>query len=214
MQNSILFDFYSLVDRELSVIKILAGEFRETALLNFDKHAVLYTSNLDWKRARTQNKRDVFKSVITSDELKSNSDTLLESLWNEYEELILNKYAFKTSVNRLISGYNRIANGTVIKMAVYCENKIQSDFVTKEFPYVSIETGKREDVDLRKYNRIVVGNYRHALKYRYPSPKSIVILDFKENYSTNDFTLLNPELIIKLGDIHEIEVMNAYTEDE
>ena len=93
MQNSVLFDFYSLVDREISVIKFLAGEYRETALENFDKHRVLYTSDLDWKLARTQSKDDVFKSLMIGNQFKECSDTVLDTLWKDYEQCILGKYA-------------------------------------------------------------------------------------------------------------------------
>ena len=94
MQNSVLFDFYSLIDREISTIKFLAGEYRETALQNFDKHRVLYTSDLDWKLARTQNKDDVFKSLMIGDEFKQHSESVLNALWADYEMCILGKYSY------------------------------------------------------------------------------------------------------------------------
>ena len=79
---------------------------------------------------------------------------------------------------------------------------------------MAIETGERKDVDLTKYNRVIVGNYKHALMYDYPGPKSIVVLNFSENYSEDDFTLLSPELVINLGDIHDVEIMSAYITDQ
>jgi len=214
MQNSVLFDFYSLIDREISTIKFLAGEYRETALQNFDKHRVLYTSDLDWKLARTQNKDDVFKSLMIGDEFKQHSESVLNALWADYEMCILGKYAFKTNATTLISAYSKIGRGDIVKIAVYCENEAQKKFVTQEFPSVAIETGERKDVDLTKYNRVIVGNYKHALMYDYPGPKSIVVLNFSENYSEDDFTLLSPELVINLGDIHDIEIMSAYITDQ
>lgn len=214
MQNSVLFDFYSLIDREISTIKFLAGEYRETALQNFDKHRVLYTSDLDWKLARTQNKDDVFKSLMIGDEFKQHSESVLNALWADYEMRILGKYAFKTNATTLISAYSKIGRGDIVKIAVYCENEAQKKFVTQEFPSVAIETGERKDVDLTKYNRVIVGNYKHALMYDYPGPKSIVVLNFSENYSEDDFTLLSPELVINLGDIHDIEIMSAYITDQ
>lgn len=210
MQNSVLFDFYSLIDREISTIKFLAGEYRETALQNFDKHKVLYTSDLDWKLARTQNKDDVFKSLMIGDEFKQHSESVLNTIWADYEMCILGKYAFKTNATTLISAYSKIGRGDIVKIAVYCENETQKKFVTREFPSVTIETGERKGVDLTKYNRVIVGNYKHALMYDYPGPKSIVVLNFSENYSEDDFTLLSPELVINLGDIHDIEIMSAY----
>lgn len=214
MQNSVLFDFYSLIDKEISTIKFLAGEYRETALQNFDKHRVLYTSDLDWKLARTQNKDDVFKSLMIGDEFKQHSESVLNALWADYEMCILGKYAFKTNATTLISAYSKIGRGDIVKIAVYCENEAQKKFVTQEFPSVAIETGERKDVDLTKYNRVIVGNYKHALMYDYPGPKSIVVLNFSENYSEDDFTLLSPELVINLGDIHDIEIMSAYITDQ
>ena len=46
--NSILFDFYSLVDIELSLINFIKGEYRDMDLPNLDKHRILYTDDSSW----------------------------------------------------------------------------------------------------------------------------------------------------------------------
>lgn len=208
--NSILLDFYSLIDIELSYINFISHEYRDCALYAFDKHKLLYTPIDDFKFNRVFGTEDVFKSVLNSPELKDNSDSLLHELWNRDEEDILSKkYAINTSMINLIKGYSHAGNG-VIRTTVRCDNKSQYDYVKSLIPDQSIEISKRSDIDMSKYARLIVGGCNSVKEYKLKEPKSILILNFRENFSDKDITLLNPELVISFGDIHDIEVISAF----
>lgn len=210
--NSVLFDFYSLVDKKLSVIKYIAGEYRDAALNHFDKDRILYTPNDTWIFDRLYNPEDVFRSIISDVSKKDSYEKIMEMIINRDEGNIWKKYAFQTSLNRLITAYAKAGNG-VIKTAVQCENELQKEYIQKLYQDTPIELGSRENIDMEKYGRLIVGDYKDALKYKLEGPKSILVLNFRENFTPGDITQLNPELIISLGDIHDIEVVSAYTNE-
>lgn len=208
--NSILFDFYSLIDIELSYINFMAHEFRDYTLDKFDKHKILYTPIEDLKFERVFGTEDVFESMITHEELKKNYKDLLEVLWDRDKDEILSKnYAVNTSMINLIKGYSQAGNG-VIKTTVRCDDEIQKEYVKSLLSDQAIEVCSRTDLDMSKYARLVIGYYKHAGEYMLKEPKSILVLNFRENFSQDDITLLNPELVISFGDIHDIEVISAF----
>ena len=63
---------------------------------------------------------------------------------------------------------------------------------------------------MSKYGRLIVGDVMDSLEYVFEEPKSIVTLDFRENMSKDDITLIRSEPIIMLGDINEFTVISAY----
>lgn len=208
--NSILFDFYSLIDIELSYINFMAHEFRDYPLEKFDKHKILYTPIEDLKFERVFGTEDVFESMITDEKLKENSRDLLPLLWDHDEKEALSKnYAVTTSMINLIKGYSQAGNG-VIKTAVRCDNEIQKEYVKSLLKDQVVEVCCRTELDMSKYARLVVGYYKHVGEYMLREPKSILVLNFRENFSRDDITLLNPELVISFGDIHDIEVISAF----
>lgn len=143
-------------------------------------------------------------------ELKKNYKDLLEVLWDRDKDEILSKnYAINTSMINLIKGYSQAGNG-VIKTTVRCDDEIQKKYVKSLLSDQAIEVCSRTDLDMSKYARLVIGYYKHAGEYMLKEPKSILVLNFRENFSQDDITLLNPELVISFGDIHDIEVISAF----
>lgn len=210
--NNILFDFYSLVDIELSLIKFIKGEYRDIELKYLDKHKILYNEDSNWIFERQFGKEDVFKSLITDTASKQKSHDILVSIIQENEEEILQKYAFRTAIHVLINAYKKAGEG-IIRTAIQCETQAEKDYILRTYPNTPIEFGKRESIDMGKYARLIVGDYRDALKYNLEEPKSIQILNFRENFNEKDSTQLKPELIIKFGDIHDITVISAYRDN-
>lgn len=206
--NSILFDFYSIVDKEISVIKYIASEYKNLSLENFDTDRILHTTDNEWIMNRIYGVEGAFKSILIEDRLKAIYDDILNMLIERDEKEILN-HAFPTSMKNLLAAYKKAAGG-VIKTSIQCETEIQKDYITKYYPDIQIEYNHRKDIDMDKYGRLVVANYKDALEYTLEIPKSILILNFRENFMNNDITQLRPELVINLGDIHDIEVVSAY----
>lgn len=211
--NSILFDFYSLVDIKLSLMKFLSeyakydSQYKDNCIDYFNSNLMLVGFN-EWKSKRIQKSEDIFKSIL-KDELKDKSDEIFKELLNKFEVQIYSKYLQATDLSNLISAYKKAGNG-VIKTAVRCNTKLQRDYIESKYNGCVIDFGERKNIDMGKYARLIVGYYIDALEYTLEEPKSILILDFKENFEDNDITLLKPELVINLGDVNDISVVSAY----
>lgn len=210
--NSILFDFSSLIDLEITTINWMRDVFRDNILENFDKHKLLYTNYDNLKFHRIYGVEDLFSSMITNPEMKRNWWQTLHTIYNEYaKDILIKKYSYLTQMPTLISAYKKAGDG-VIRTAVRCDH-IQEPLVKEIAPDAEIELCKPEEVDMSKYGRLICGDYRIALKYELNEPKSVLILNFRENFVENDITKLRPELVISLGDIHDIEVISAFPEN-
>lgn len=210
--NSILFDFYSLVDAELSLIRLIKEEYRDEELKHLDKYRILNTEENDWKFYRIHGTEDLFRSLIIGEDAKQNYAKILWDIVKNRESSILEKYEYPTAIGSLIRAYQKAGDG-VIRTAVRCDTEAQKEYIMKHFPDTTIEFSERENVDMSKYGRLIVGDWRHALDYKFEEPKSILILDYRDNFSQKDGTLLKAELIINLGDIHDIGVISAYRDD-
>lgn len=207
--NSVIFDFDSIVDKELSVIKFLRGEYKDTAIGWFDKNKVICADDEYIRFHRCYKKESIFKSIIIDDSMKNNSDQIMNLIFDRDQADIFNHgYAYNTSMINLISAYKKAGNGT-IRTAIRCDNEDQKKYI-ESIMDTDILVKPRKDVDMSKYARLIVGRYTSALEYILNEPKSILVLNFSENFSKDDFTLLNPELVIKLGDIHDIGVISAF----
>ena len=212
--NSVLFDFSSLIDLEITAINWMRNTFRDNVLDNFDKHKLLYTSLDSMKFHRVYGAEDVFSSIIVHPKMKKEWSHTLYTIYKGHEkDILIEKYACLTQMPKLISAYKKVGDGT-IRTAVRCSNEIQADLTKDIAPDAIIELCKPEEVDMSKYCRLVCGNYVSALQYELNEPKSILILNFRENFMDNDITKLRPELVISLGDIHDIQVVSAFEESK
>lgn len=212
--NSILFDFTSIIDMEITAINWIRDVFRDNALENFDKHKLLYTKMEDLKFHRVYGAQDVFQSMISNPSMRKDWPHTLAYIYTEYEKDILSeKYACLTQMPTLISAYKKAGEG-IIRTAVRCATDAQAEFITKIAPDASIEMGEPETIDMSKYGRLICGQFEQAIRYTLNEPKSVLILNFRENFTENDITKLRPELIISLGDIHDIQVISAFPEKE
>lgn len=203
--NTILFDFDSLIDIELSVIQWLRGEYGGRKLNGISDY--IFTGSMEeFKFKRIHGTQDLFGSMLDNMDHKD----VIKAFRSEYEKDIL-RYAYPTNMQSLIRAYSKAGNG-VIKTAVRCSNETQKKYV-ESLP-TDIELCSRHEVNMSRYGRLVVGDAYDALLYRLEEPKSILVLNYRDNFTENDITLLRPELIISLGDIHDIQVISAYADDE
>ena len=112
-------------------------------------------------------------------------------------------------MHSLIRAYAKAGNGT-ISTAIRCSDEIEEKCIRSFDKDVNIETCERKDVDMSKYGRLIIGDAMGAMEYTLKEPKSIVVLDFRENMAKDDITLIRPEPIVMLGDINEFTVISAY----
>ena len=214
--NSILFDFDSLIDKEISLIKYFIGEYRENLFMQdfMDLHKAMSMNNDNLRFERLYGSKDLFQSLLLHQEHKDQYEELIKQFFNRDQRDIFEKgYAFKTTMPILISAYKKAGNG-VIRTAVRCDNQDQVNYLKSIDRDMNVFISERKDVNMSIYGRIFVGNWQTALEYEYEEPKSIVVLNFRENFDTKDSTILKPELIINLGDVNKIEIASAFREDE
>lgn len=207
--NSILFDFDAIVDKELSTILWIRATYRDSELPNFNKHKIMYTPIENFMFDRCLGSEDLFKSLIEDEKYKDNAEEIMNKIYNANEEDIL-RHVSLTSCRSLINGYKTAAGG-VIHSTVRVDNDIEKKFIEDVFENsVPVLKESRKDINVDPYTRLVVGYYKTAVEYKIKM-KSIMILDFRENFDGKDITCLNPELIIRLGDMNHLSVMSAYT---
>ena len=156
--NSILFDFSSIVDIEISVIRFIEGEYRDMELPYLDKNRIITSNDDTFRFYRINGKEDLFKSIIIGDEYKTKYSQIIDDIVEENESEILSKYARKTAMGSLLRAYKLAGNG-IIKTTIRCSNDIEKNYINNSFPWVDIVVGKRPKIDTSKYCRIIVGNY-------------------------------------------------------
>lgn len=203
--NSILFDFYSLIDVKLSSIKYIIGENKINDIDFVDSRTFLNCSD-----------NELIKRRYTARAFLANNknDDEFFKFFKENKSIILKKYAFTTSIFLLANAYKKAGNG-IIQTSVHCEDDDEANYIRSELPLMdTIEIGDRKSIDLSKYGRLIIGDYKNALEFEPNEPKSMLIADFNENFNTKDSTQLKSELIIKFGDIHDIAIISAYRHEE
>lgn len=211
--NSVLFEFYSIVDKELSALLYIFDNedyFKPLDLFDFDKIEVLKKLSIgDLKEERMYGCIDIFKSIIRQKE--KNHRILLKYFYDKYEsEILQKKYMVFTDNIKLISAYSKVADG-IIRSTILCENETQKKIVNNFITQVkTIVVSDRSSVDVNDYARIVVGDFFDALKYNIENPNSIMVMNFRDNFADDDISNLIPELVISLGDISDISICTAY----
>lgn len=229
--NSILFDFWSIVDKELSVINFLTSSgdiidqdisdafysFKYYTMNSFSGRSLL--KDLEWRRMFGV--RDLFEEALEYVMKKTNRTTagkttseFLNAIWSMYEEEILfgnecGNPILTKSIN-LLNAYHHAGNG-VISTTVHCTSSHQEKFIRRLDKKTNIIIGKYNELDLSRYGRLIIGEVEDAVKYEPKEPKSILVLNFRENFEEENIEIPKKELIVAFGDIHNIEIMEAYT---
>lgn len=209
--NTVLFDFDSVIDIELSVIRYIDHENWHKTLDWIDKKSFArFKSTTDLASRRMNAPSDLFKSII-KDGYPINYNELMYSIWNRDKDIIIknNLYVITDMVD-LIQAYKKAGDG-IVKTAVRVDDNLEENLIKHVVPGgANTITQSRDEINLEPYSRIICGDYRNVFKFHYKQPKSIVVLNYRDNFSDDDITLIRPELIINLSELHEISVVPAY----
>ena len=211
--NSILFDFDSLLDKEITMLEFLRRTYKPDDLVwlspDLWKDKI---QNMEFRRMH--GRESLFKSYVMADDYREKYKNIIEGFFtDEPIEKDMLQYAHLTALIHLVTAYLKTGNGT-IQTTIRVSNKLEQDFVrSKISENIPIIVSQSRDVDMSKYGRLIIGDWRTGLKYRYGEPKSILITNFRENFMDDDINILSPELVINLGDIHDIQVISAYRMD-
>ena len=209
--NSILFEFDSIIDWELSWVEYFRAQYRDLASEVFNKHEILYESDDDMRFNRIYGSVDLFESFL-NDKYKDQARDIFDGLIQRDGDKIL-KFAKPTAMQPLIKAYKRAADG-VVKTSVRCDTEEQRKYILNTLPMTNIIMEQRDQVDMSKYGRIVVGYWKDLIPYKMDEPKSIHILNFRENLHPHSIKEVHPEIIILFGDVDEIRLVSAYQSNE
>ena len=205
--NSVLFDFWSLIDREITIIKYCMDKY--PYFIDMDRLKSLSIPNLEYQRM--YGKVDLLNSLIVVREFKDRELEVIDMLFTRDEKEILNpKYVFNTLMVNLINAYKKTGNG-VIKTTIRCDDEIQKDYVLSVCKDANVIISERKDIDTTLYGRVIVSYYKDALEFDFPDPTSIIVLKYTENMIDN---MINPELIINFGDVNTIGTASPFNEDD
>lgn len=228
--NSVLFDFWSIVDKEITAMNFLTSSDLshkdvQEAFYDFKYHVMNPSNNrkvlenLEWHRMFGV--RDLFEEALEFAMEKTNRTTLsqtasqfLQTVWNMYEKDILfgdkYRYPVMTKCINLLNAYH-VAGSGVVTTTVHCTSENQKNFIRRLDKKTNIVVEKYEELDLSKYGRLVIGEVENAIRYNPKEPKSIVLLNFRKNFEEENIEIPKKELIARFGDIHSIEIIEAYT---
>lgn len=195
-RNKVLFDFYSIVDKRLSIIMgILKHHFEEdkaTEILNMMLENDINGIS-DMKKAHMENflVRDIYARVMD-----------FHIAEKEYLQ-----YSVLTSMKVLLEEY--IKTNGLIKPVVLCENQTQVQFIKNTFPKATCILGDKSSVNTSGYTRIIAGSIEDIEGFKDPTMVDFVILNYRENFIDDNYNL-DPVYIIKYGDVNSFTIATAH----
>lgn len=202
--NSILFDIDAIVDMEATAICYLSHEW-PNIITNAD-----YLTDINIKIKRIYGP-SLFESVI--DQKYCGTELMYDMLERDQKEIFESNHVCLTDIATLLSAYKKTGGG-LIKTTIRCDNEFQKEFISRIDSDLQVIVQARKDVDTTRYGRIFTGNCRKAIEYELNEPKSIVVLNFIENFDKMHNDRLVSEFILVFGDIHSIQITNAYRLDD
>lgn len=195
-RNKVLFDFYSIVDKRLSIIMgVLKHHFEEekaTEILT-----MMLENNIDgipdMKKAHMENflVRDIYARIMDTD--------ITEDIYLQYSVL--------TSMKALLTEY--IKTNGLIKPVVLCENQTQVQFIKNTFPKATYILGNKNSIDTSEFTRIIVSTPEDIEEFKDPIMVDFVILNYRENFIDDNYNL-DPVFIIKYGDVNSFTIATAH----
>ena len=205
--NSILFDIDAIIDMEMTAIKYVVHEWPQTAISTEDNNC---NDELRMKIKR------IYGPSLFEDSLNSayTGLGLMDQILNrDQKEIFESEYVSLTDIVSLLRAYKE-AGGGLIKTTIRCENEFQRQFISTLDRDISVIVQPRKEVDSSRYGRIVIGNCMKALEYELNEPKSILVLNFIENFDKKHRDQLHSEFILTFGDINSIQIVEAYRLDD
>ena len=202
--NSILFDIDAIVDMEATAICYLSHEW-PNIITNAD-----YLTDINIKIKRIYGP-SLFESVI--DQKYCGTELMYDMLERDQKEIFESNHVCLTDIATLLSAYKKTGGG-LIKTTIRCDNEFQKEFISRIDSDLQVIVQARKDVDTTRYGRIFTGSCRKAIEYELNEPKSIVVLNFIENFDKMYNDRLISEFILVFGDIHSIQITNAYRLDD
>ena len=183
-RNRILFDFESIVDIKLSAVRKYITESTGYPINDFELGT--------YKFNRMNSMKDVLDGIDIS----------------EYD-LLHPDYPVFTSMRVLLNRFMRDYTG-IISPKVLCKDAIQQRIIKDSFPNVKTLVGTRDQVKTINFARIVVGEAKHILEFKNPITVDFMMLNYRENFTKEDSSIIDPDVLIKIGDVNRFTIIKAY----
>lgn len=183
-RNRILFDFESLVDIKLSAVRKHVIDTTGYPIQDFE----LAT----YKINRMYSNRDILENIDTST-----------------QDLLHPEYPVFTSMRVLLNTFLRDYNSMVLPK-VLCKDTIQQRIIKDSFPEVKTLVGSRDQVKTINFARIVVGEAKHILEFKNPITVDFMMLNYRENFTDKDPTIIDPDVLVAVGDVNKFTIVKTY----
>ena len=185
-RNRILFDFESIIDLKLSVIRRKISEETGYPIQDFELSR--------YKRLRMFSIRNILEGIE----------------YNE-DDFYHPKYPVFTSMKRLIERLQKEGSG-IVDPVVLCKDQIQQRIIKESIPNVKTLVGTRDKVKSLRFARIVLSDPNHALEFINPTTVDFMILNYRENFMESDDKMINPKILSLIGDVNTFTIAKAYPE--
>lgn len=212
-KSRILFEFDSVVDTELTAIREIraVGKSIVTKDVNLDSF-IFKLSDTELKKYRMFSSEDIIYQILKEDA----KDTYLTFPNMVLDMVDCTPFLQPTAMHSLIKAF-AVVGGGILKADIRCNNHIQANLINSLFNRTNrpnIIICGRDEIDTNKYGTYVFGFIKDALEYDFETPKNIRILNFRTNFDKDHSDILKPEYAMPLTDIHTLEIVDAYREED
>ena len=117
-----------------------------------------------------------------------------------------------TGMRRLLNVYLEDPNN-LVDATVLCKDEQQQRIIKEFIPRADkILVAPRNRVKVLNFSRIVLAEPKQTLEFRNPITVDFMVLNYRENYSKDDASLIDPEVLMRICDVNKITIAQAYPE--
>lgn len=207
--NNILFEFDTLLDLQIGVVKALQEDFLPGGSSNpyLNYFFLKSASDEDLKERHVLDiENGLIEMCLSKDQRDSANQIYLDYIKEHYKRII--ELSPRTDIVRLLKVYS--ING-YIKTAVVCRTKEEIEFVKSLDVNTTIVDGNNPIYLKNNYARIVISHITDILRYKDLECMHIAVLNYAENFTVvdNDRVII-PHFIVLLGDNNDFEIIEPY----
>ena len=189
-RNRVLFDFESIVDLKLSAIKKYLIESGKAIIEDSQMNPFKF------------NRMYVYQDPLSLIGMKGKEDDL---------NLDHPEAPVFTGMKHLAEVYYNDPN-KLIDPTVLCKDQFQQLIIKKSIPGIKTLVSTRKRIKTINFSRIVIAEPKHALDFTDPITVDFMVLNYRENFSENDMTLIDEKILIAICDVNKFTIAKAYPE--
>lgn len=191
--SNILFDFETLLDIDMAIIRYFKHNFSDTSYI--DRDILSNTDEKFYHALLLQRKDKNPLSIILKEQYLDSEDGL-------YNELIETKLDEILPLTSKLSLFNVLVNATkskLIKATVLCKNESEEQFIKKLIPDIYTIRKSSSAFDLDFYNCIYIKDIDFLLDYTDLRAKDVYILAYGFNLEANTSDMFKLKTFGKLS---------------